>query len=311
MKRKLVILIISFFVSLNIYSQGVFFVEDLAHIATSIENGLTMYHQLQNDYEQLKNTVEQIKMMKKNMEGFDWQSYFQDGEWDSFLHAADDFMTMQDNLDRLINQKNMEIGGMRFSLNDLYKTDFFINVLNETEKNLDPRAITEEQSRAFVGRHGMSYDHYMKWLNLEHQIELKTKESVVEREIIFDTAQELSEYLNNLPPDTEITSSQAMEQQNGLKMKISTQANLMQLDILSSLKESLDNFIAMEANDKQLYVYNVEKVTQAEEKFKGTVHGANTVYENDGYLHLYPTQTNSNGGKSYEWKKIINENQKD
>ena len=289
MKKRFFVLFIISLISFNSFSQAVTFVEDITAIATAIENGLTMYQQLMNNIQQLQKTAEEVENIKKQMEGFDLSNYDWT-KWDSFLHAANDFMNLQDDLQNAINAKNMKIGNYNFSLKDLYTTDFFLNAMSETERNLNPNNITEEQRNAFIGRHGMTPEHYNKYISLEKEIATKSQEVVVIAEQARKTTKKLNEQMQDIGVETD-SDKQAQDKnlqyQNG-----ELQTAIVQTEIQISMLESLQNIGQHILEEHKLTQENFEASTYALENFKSS-HNSGDAGDDNDYLHLWGSKNGS------------------
>ena len=185
MKKKIVSVILGlFFIVQASFSQAA--VIDVSAIAAAIENGITMYKQLENAYNQYKNMIEQLKMISKDMLLFDPRQYDWN-EWDSILKLTDHYMSQIDNIDNIINRKSMYIGGLRFSMKDLYTTDFYSKLDSTIGKELDPSLITETEKAQFYKKHGLSVRHYNKLKALSNElhdnaVETAAKVSIMENE---------------------------------------------------------------------------------------------------------------------------------
>lgn len=266
------------------FSQGVMFVEDITAIATAIENGLTMYNDLMTTIEQFQKTCEQLENMKKQMESFDLSKYDWK-KWDTFLHAANDFMDMQDNLEALIDAKNMKIGGVSFSLRDLYTTDLWISLLDESEKKLDPRNISEEDQKRFVSRHGMTVDHYMKFINLEKEIATKSQEIVVVTEQADAATKKISQQLEDIPVESDSEKS-AYDIQNQ-RLKAQNDIAIIEAKKTSLLLQSVQNIGQHILDEHDLERENFEASTRALEKHDAVVNGAYRAADDNDYIHIW------------------------
>lgn len=281
MKKKSVVLLILIFTCHFAFSQVL--VEDLTAIAAAIENGLTMYQQLMNNIQQLQKTAEEVENVRKQMESFDLSKYDWK-KWDTFLHAADDFMDLQDDLSSLINSKNMKIGNYNFSLKDLYTTDFYLNCMTEAEKNLNPANISEEQRNAFIGRHGMSPEHYNKYIALEHEISTKSQEVVVVSEKAKKATKGIHDQLGDIGTESE---SEKSAQDKGNQMAYaSVETAIVQTELQISLLESVSNIAQHILDEHKLSAEYLEASNEALANFKSS-HNKSDVGEESNYLHLW------------------------
>ncbi len=286
MRRKRIFLISFFFMVLkaDIFSTGVQFVEDITAIATAIENGLTMYKNLQTSIEQFQKTCEEIDKIKEQMVSFDLSEYDW-SEWDTFLHAADDFMSLQDDLQSAINAKNMKIGDVNFSLRDLYTTDLWINLMDESEKKLDPRNISEEDQRRFISRHGMTVDHYLKFTNLEEQIATKSQEVVVVTAAADKATREIADQAVKIPVESDSEKSALdISNQQG---KVQTDIMIVEAKKTSLLLQSVQNIGQHILEEHNLQLENFEASREALERHDKVVNGAYRAGGDQDYIHLW------------------------
>lgn len=295
--RISLLLLFSFIFMPKAFSQGVMIVEDLTAIATAISNGYTMYQQLVNNIEQLKSTYEQLDNTRKQMESFDWTS----GEGglnavDNFMHATDSFMSLQDRMSDLVNSKNMQIGDWSFSLKDMYSTDGFFNLMTQTEKKLDPRNISEEDQKKFIGRHGLSVDHYMKFINLEKQIATKSQETEIVAEEGRNTVKAVKESIKDLPLETDGEKA-AMDVQNA-QLKAQTNIALVEVENSSRTLETVQNIAQHILEEHKISFETVAGSTEALEEVTKTYSGDYFVkHDNENYLHLWNWSWSSNKKK--------------
>lgn len=184
MRKKLLILFagVSLLVA-PVFSQAA--VIDVSAIAAAIENGLTMYQQLQTAYSQYQSLVQQLQTAQKNMANLD-MSNIDTTKWDSMLKMTDTYMTQMDNIESICNKKNMKIGSVSFSLNDLYTTDVYEKIGDEVVSSVDPDQMTESDKRKFYAKHGLSPAHYNKLHALSKTLGEKAKEAKVECEAQAD-----------------------------------------------------------------------------------------------------------------------------
>lgn len=284
MKKFKTVILILMLLSAKSFSQGVMFVEDITAIAAAIENGLTMYNNLMTSIEQFQKTCEQVDNLRKQMQSFDLSNYDWK-KWDTFLHAANDFMNMQDDLENLISTKNMKIGSVNFSLRDLYKTDLWLGLLDETEKKLDPRNISEEDQKRFISRHGMTVEHYNKFINLEKEIATKSQEIVVVTEKSQEATKKIAEQLNDISVETE-SDKQAADTQNQF-LKAQTDLAVIEATKTNLLLQSVQNIGQHILEEHNLTMENFTASQKAIEKHEAVVNGANRAADDKSYIHLW------------------------
>lgn len=198
-KRKIILsFLIMMFLNVNMFSQML--VEDLTAIATAISNGFHMYNELQTSIQQYENMVNQLQATVKDMASFDVSNYDWT-KWDASLHMIDHYMDQIDNIDYLINNNSMQIGGKKFSLKDVYTTTLYSDLLSEAERNLDYKNITTEQERKFVSAHGLKKRHWDQLVALETELRNKAAETKAlndtNRENVLKNMEALQQIENN------------------------------------------------------------------------------------------------------------------
>lgn len=173
--KKIMLSAVFFFLSLlPSFTQAA--VIDVASIAAAIENGLTMYKDLQATMAQFQSSIEQLNAIKKSMEGISaddisWK------KWDSALKAVDSYMTQMEHIENVYKSKNMKIGNVSFSLEDLFDSNVYEKI---GEEFVPPEQMTESDRKAFFARHGLSPEHYMKLKFISEQLGEKAKEAVAQ-----------------------------------------------------------------------------------------------------------------------------------
>lgn len=300
MKKKITVFFLSFFLLFSVSAQGVMLVEDLTAIAAAIENGLTMYNSLMTTIEQYQRTCEQIQMKVKEMQDFDWSS-IDPKSLDSFLGTVDNFMSLQDDLDSLVNAKTMKIGDFSFSLSDVYASDFMYNLLDEAEQKLDPRNISESEQQQFIARHGMTVDHYLKFVNLEKEIATQAQYTTVKMDEVQKSSKALAEVVSKTPVETG-GEKEALDAMN-MNQKAQTQEIIIQTQVLVDLTKTVQNLSNLYSEKIKNQFYNENQMTLAQENLTATYHNAAQVSDQNGdYLHIWGSGTNYSGDR-----RIINE----
>ena len=201
MKKVLSVLLLTFSFFTKAFSQAA--VIDVSAIATAIENGITLYKQLETSYNQYKNMIDQLTLIGKDMISFDPRKYDWE-QWDTVLKLTDHYMSQMDNIENIINKKTMHIGSLKFSMKDLYTTDFYKNLDSEISEELNPNNVTDYEKAQFYRRHGLSFSHYNKLKALSHElhenaVNTAAKVSVMESadEIIMKQIKDFKEASND------------------------------------------------------------------------------------------------------------------
>lgn len=189
MKKKIIIAIIALGITVNtgIHAQG-YPVMDITSIIAAIENGYTMYQQLQTMYSTLKTSYDQLKQQIKSFESFDFRQLdARDplGSWQSINTYASRMMTYEDNIESIIKRKDIKIGNGSYSLSDIFTTP-----PNQTVKNMaidgisftaiDPfeNRLSPQEKAAFHQKYGMSIGHHMRLSQLGDVLQKKAAEVV-------------------------------------------------------------------------------------------------------------------------------------
>lgn len=189
MKKFVLISFVFLKVLMNGFSQTA--VIDVSAIAAAVENGYTLYQQLQSAIESYQKQVELLTQAQKNLASFDPSNY-DPTTLDGLLHMVDDYMTQMDNLEKVYKQKNMRIGSTSFSLEELYSTDMWGNILTGKEmdddmvfkkigkdvsKKVNPENMTTRDKQNFYRKHGLSVKHYNKLSAASQQLDKKMVEA--------------------------------------------------------------------------------------------------------------------------------------
>lgn len=279
MKKKVLFLFLILF-SFRVHAQ--FLVEDLTAIATAIENGLTMYQDLQNAIQQFQKVSEQVEMMKKQMESFDFSTLNQN-TLNRFMDAANAMYSSQENLESLIDSKTMKLGNLNFSIRDLYSTDFYENALDEAEKNLNPYQITDEQRRAFYARHGIYPEKYYAMWQIANETGDFSKKVSATSSIAINGLNDINNQVKEIPfiSDGE---KEALDIQNTYlnsivqTLLIDAQGTRDALDQVKNIGNQLNQFFSTQ--NETLY-----ETTKGDKEFSAT-HTTDDVGNESEYLNI-------------------------
>jgi len=182
MKRKIMILALALLAGGSVFAG--YPVIDITNIIASIENGYTLVQQLQTMYENVKNGIEQLNETRKNFEAFDVkQLSIRDplGSWGKMMTYGNRMMTYEENMEAVINRKNLKIGNGSYSLADLFISPMTIPDMLADGTGfiaVDPfsKKLTPEEQAVFHSKYGMSYGHYLRI----HTLGVKTGEKAAE-----------------------------------------------------------------------------------------------------------------------------------
>jgi len=173
MKRKFMIL------ALAVMGCGCVFagypVIDVANVIATVEGGYTMAQQLQAMYANIKNSVEQLDEMRKDFEPYEIKDMnMKDplGSWNRIMTYGDRMKAYEENMESIINAKNLKIGNDTYSLADLYN---YSSIKPENMNDfsgftaIDPlsRKLSLEEQQIFISKYGKSYGNFLRVLTLE------------------------------------------------------------------------------------------------------------------------------------------------
>jgi len=168
MKRKIMAIMLAVIGSGSVFAG--YPVIDINNIIASIENGYTLVQQLQAMYENIRNSIEQLNETRKNFEAFDVkQLSLSDplGSWRKIMTYGNRMMTYEENMEDIINKKNIKIGNSSYSLADLYTSPSTIPDMMSDASGfvaVDPfsKKLSPEEQAIFHSKYGMSYGHYLR-----------------------------------------------------------------------------------------------------------------------------------------------------
>jgi conjugal transfer/entry exclusion protein len=182
MKREIMMVVLAVLAVGSVFAG--YPVIDIHNIIASIENGYTLVQQLQAMYENVRNGIEQLNETRKNFEAFDVrQLSLKDplGSWGKIMTYGNRMMTYEENMEAVINKKNLKIGNSSYSLADLFTSPSTIpDVIGDGIGfvAVDPfsKKLTPEEQAIFHSKYGMSYGHYLRIHTLGTKIGEKAAE---------------------------------------------------------------------------------------------------------------------------------------
>lgn len=141
---------------------------DITNLLKAIENGYTMYEQLNAMYNQVQTAYAQLQQQIKNYENLELGELdARDplGSWRSLMTYADRLMTYEENIESILRTKNMKWGKNSFSLEDVYSRPPLGEKGYLTDSWDDPfeRELTLEEKARFHSKYGISYGHYVRY----------------------------------------------------------------------------------------------------------------------------------------------------
>jgi len=182
MKRKIMVPVLAVMVSGGVFAG--YPVIDISNIISSIENGYTLVQQVQAMYENIKNGIEQLNETRKNFEALDIRELsLKDplGSWRKIMTYGNRMMSYEENMEAVINKKNLKIGNNSYSLADLFICPSTIPDMAGGGADfvaVDPfsKKLTPEEQAVFHSKYGMSYGHYLRIYTLGTKIGEKAAE---------------------------------------------------------------------------------------------------------------------------------------
>jgi hypothetical protein len=159
---------------------------DATNLIHAVENGMEMYEQLNGIYQTVKTNVERVKELIKAFKAFDpRQLSLEDplGSWSRIMTYGNRMMTYEENIESILNRKDIKIGGSSFSLADLYMINPVTNMANITGSAIDSviadpfeKKLTLEEKAVFHQKYGMSYGHYIRYHKIGEALTKKAAE---------------------------------------------------------------------------------------------------------------------------------------
>jgi len=196
---------------------------DATNLIHAIENGMEMYKQLNNIYQTIKTNVERLKEQIKNFESFDLrQLSLKDplGSWGKIMTYGNRMMTYEENIEAILNRKDIKIGGSSYSLADLYMVNPVTNVTDMANSAIDyaitdpfEKQLTPEEKAVFHQKYGMSYGHYMRYRKIGEALSKKAAEVTAYNGKLEEELAEDREAIQSMLEDNNSDGSWVYEQQ--------------------------------------------------------------------------------------------------
>jgi hypothetical protein len=159
---------------------------DTTNLIRAVENGINMYEQLTGIYQIIKTSVEQLEEQYRNFEAFDPRQLSMNdplGSWRMIMTYGDRMMTYEENIEAILNRKDIKIGNASYSLADLYSknpvtniTDMAGSAINYTIIDPFEKQLTTEEKAVFHQKYGMSYGHYIRYHKIGEGLSKKAAE---------------------------------------------------------------------------------------------------------------------------------------
>ena len=159
---------------------------DTTNLTHAVENGLEMYEQLKGIYQTIKTNVDRLKEMVKDFKAFDLRKLSLEdpvGSWRKIMTYGNRMMTYEENIESILNRKDIKIGGASYSLADLYAVNPVTNMTNMAGNAIDyaiidpfEKKLTTEEKAVFHQKYGMSFGHYMRYHKIGEGLSKKAAE---------------------------------------------------------------------------------------------------------------------------------------
>ena len=249
MKQKIALLVtvLGSVMNMGLVAQAP--VIDITNIASSILNGYTMVQQLQNMYETLRTSYNQLQQQIKNFESFDFNSLdARDplGSWKSLVTYADRMMTYEQNIESIVNRKDIKIGNGSYSLGDIFISpggtmeNMAMDGLNFTVIDPFERRLSPEEKAVFHRRYGMSYGNYMRINQMGEILQKKSAEVAAYSGSLEKNLAEDREKLSAITDDLYGSESTIQQQQiNNAVLSIMAQDMKTQANLVGNIANQL------------------------------------------------------------------------
>lgn len=250
MKKKIYAMFTALFlISVPAFSQA--FVIDLQAIAAAIQNGVTMAQQLEATYNQLRGTYEQIQQTAEQMKSMD-MSKLSRKALQSLTGNQDMLSDYLNNLENIYDEKNMKIGNISFSLNDLYNTDVYSKISKDfgIEMGKSIGSMTAQQLKEFADKYGIEYEQYLRMAALAEQTGKKAKEI----KAMNGYSSKVTESLRTLSDDLASSAADSSEVATLQKSLLAANATVDALVTVSDTVSNISDLLASQAaqNNEQL-----------------------------------------------------------
>jgi len=255
MKRRILAIVLALICGGSVFAG--YPVIDISNIIASIENGYTLVQQLQSMYENIKNGIEQLNETRKNFEAFDVkQLSLKDplGSWGKIMTYGNRMMTYEENMEAVVNRKNLRIGNSSYSLADLFTSPSTIpDMINDGSGfvAVDPfsKKLSPQEQAIFHSKYGMSYGHYLRIHSLGVKIGEKAAELTGYSGKLEENLKEDREALSKMKDETSDGSS-IVEQAQVTNAQLAAQSQ--ELKTQTTLLGKLGEEMASESARNQL-----------------------------------------------------------
>ena len=246
-------------VNTGVLAQGMPVI-DITAIVAAIDNGATMTYQLQAMYETLETSYNQLQKQIKSFEAFDFNALDAKdplGSWKSLLTYANRMMTYEQNIESIINKKDIKVGNGSYSLSDIFISpagtaeNMVTGGVNYLVDPFETRLSAAEKA-AFHQKYGMSYGNYMRISQMREMLQKKSAEVVGYSGSLQANLAEDRERLNNIAGEMNGSESIVQQQQvNNAMLSIMAQDIKTQASLLGDIAAQLATSAAQAQMEKQ------------------------------------------------------------
>jgi len=265
---------------------------DVTNLIRAIENGARMYDQLQNIYEIVKTNIKRIEEQIKAFEAFDMRELsLKDplGSWKKIMTYGNRMMTYEENIESILNRKDIKIGNASYSLADLYTADLAKNIVDMAGGAanyiiIDPfeKQLTTEEKAVFHQKYGMSYGHYIRYHKIGMALSKKAAEITAYNGKLDEELAADREAIKSMLGDKDAGESWVREQQ--------------EINVLLTVKnQELKTKTKLIADIADVYANNAAKESETPQEINDADFGENylkilekTGKKSDYMGHLYP-----------------------
>jgi len=248
-KNTVLAMVLGLMANIGLSAQG-YPVIDVTNLVTAIENGYTMVQQLQTMYNNLKTSCDQLQQQIKSFESFDFKSLnAQDplGSWKSINTYANRMITYEQNIESIINRKDIKIGNSSYSLGDIFITspaDIMQNMpmdgLNYTLIDPFERKLTAEEKAAFHQKYGIGFGNYMRMKQVGDMLQKKAAEVIGYSDSLQKNLTEDRERLDSISGGLFESESAVQQQQiNNAVLTVMAQDMKTQAKVLGNIAQQL------------------------------------------------------------------------
>jgi len=255
---------------------------DATNLIHAIENGMQMYEQLLDIYQTIKTNIERLEQQRRAFETMDLRQLSMSdplGSWRKIMTYGNRMITYEENIEAILNRKDIKIGSSSYSLADLYMVNPVTNVTDMANSTIDyvivdpfEKQLMPEEKAVFHQKYGMSYGHYMRYHKIGEALSKKAAEVTAYNGKLEEELVEDREAIQSMLEDKNSDGSWVYEQQKinilltvknqELKTKTKLIADIADMYANNAIKEKMDWENRQKNNDSDLgenYLKMMEK----------------------------------------------------